>query len=46
MDIYESELGIFLFPHSPDALRALAGVRGAAAGCVASELVELLRERT
>lgn len=46
MGIYESELGIFSFPHSPDALRALAGVRGAAAGYVAAEAFELLRERT
>lgn len=46
MDVYESELGVFPFPRSPDALRALASVRGAAAGYVAAEAFELLRERT
>lgn len=45
MGVYESELGVIPFPRSPNALRALASVRGAAAGYVAAEAFELLRER-
>ena len=42
---YESELGAFPFPRSIQALRALAEVRGAAAGFAAAEAFQLLRER-
>ena len=42
---YESELGPFPFPRSIEALRALAAVRGAAAGFTAAEAFQLLRER-
>jgi LmbE family N-acetylglucosaminyl deacetylase len=42
---YESELGLFPFPRSIEALRALAKVRGAAAGFAAAEAFQLLRER-
>lgn len=45
MDIYESELGVFPFPRSHEALRALAALRGAASGFRAAEAFELLRER-
>jgi LmbE family N-acetylglucosaminyl deacetylase len=46
MDIYESELGVFPFPRSHDAIRALAALRGAASGFKAAEAFELLRERS
>ena len=46
MDIYKSELGVFPFPRSHEAIRALAAVRGAAAGFKAAEAFQLLRERT
>lgn len=42
---YQSEIGEFPFPRSIVALRALAAVRGAAAGFVAAEAFQLLRER-
>jgi len=42
---YESEMGAFPFPRSVQALRALAEVRGAAAGFAAAEAFQLLRER-
>lgn len=45
MDIYTSELGVFPFPRSRDAIRALATLRGAASGFRAAEAFELLRER-
>lgn len=45
MAVYESELGIFPFPRSREALQALAMVRGAASGYKAAEAFELLRER-
>lgn len=45
MDIYASELGPFPFPRSQEAVRALATLRGAAAGFKAAEAFELLRER-
>jgi LmbE family N-acetylglucosaminyl deacetylase len=45
MKVYESEMGGFPFPRSAEALRALATVRGAAAGFSATEAFELLRER-
>jgi LmbE family N-acetylglucosaminyl deacetylase len=43
--VYESEMSRFPFPRSVDALRALATLRGAAAGFEAAEAFELLRER-
>ncbi|MEY4760820.1 MAG: hypothetical protein RLZZ200_676 [Pseudomonadota bacterium] len=43
--VYQSELGEFPFPRSPEAVRALAMLRGAAAGFRAAEAYELLRER-
>lgn len=46
MDIYESELGVFPFPRSHEAVRALAALRGAASGFKAAEAFELLRERS
>ena len=46
MDIYESELGVFPFPRSHEAIRALATLRGAASGFKAAEALELLRERS
>lgn len=46
MDIYETELGPFPFPRSHQAIRALAMLRGAAAGFKAAEAFELLRERS
>jgi LmbE family N-acetylglucosaminyl deacetylase len=45
MDIYASELGVFPFPRSHEAIRALATLRGAASGFKAAEAFELLRER-
>jgi LmbE family N-acetylglucosaminyl deacetylase len=42
---YESEIGRFPFPRSIEAVRALAAVRGAAAGFAAAEAFHLLRER-
>ena len=44
MDIYASELGVFPFPRSHEAIRALAALRGAASGFKAAEAFELLRE--
>ncbi len=46
MEIYASELGLFPFPRSHEAIRALATVRGATAGFKAAEAFELLRERS
>jgi len=43
--VYESELGSFPFPRSPEAVRVLAALRGATAGYVAAEAFQLLRER-
>ena len=45
LDIYASELGEFPFPRSPEAVRALAALRGAASGFRSAEAFELLRER-
>lgn len=45
MDIYSSELGIYPFPRSHEAIRALATIRGVASGFKAAEAFELLRER-
>lgn len=46
MEIYASELGVFPFPRSHEAIRALATLRGAASGFNAAEAFELLRERS
>jgi LmbE family N-acetylglucosaminyl deacetylase len=46
MDIYASELVVFPFPRSHEAIRALAALRGAASGFKAAEAFELLRERS
>lgn len=43
MEVYESEARPFPHPRSPEALRALAQVRGAAAGLEAAEAFELVR---
>jgi LmbE family N-acetylglucosaminyl deacetylase len=45
MEVYRSEVGVFPFPRSVEAIRALAAVRGAASGTAAAEAFELLRER-
>ena len=45
LQVFEGEIGEFPFPRSPDAVRALAGMRGAAAGYAAAEAFQLLRER-
>lgn len=45
MSIYASELGVFPFPRSQEAIRALATLRGANSGFAAAEAFELLRER-
>jgi LmbE family N-acetylglucosaminyl deacetylase len=45
MSIYSSELGGFPFPRSAEAIRALAALRGAAAGARAAEAFQLLRHR-
>ena len=46
MDIYESELGVFPFPRSHEAIRALAALRGATSGFTEAEAFVLLRERS
>ena len=46
LKIYHAELGPFPFPRSAEAVRALAMVRGSAAGFHAAEAFELLRERS
>ena len=43
--IYRSELGVFPFPRSAEAIRALATYRGSSSGFVAAEAFQLLRER-
>ena len=45
LSVYRSELGVFPFPRSTEAVRALAQVRGATAGFTAAEAFQLLRER-
>jgi LmbE family N-acetylglucosaminyl deacetylase len=45
MAVYQSELGVFPFPRSVEAIRALAALRGAGSGFVAAEAFQLLRER-
>lgn len=44
MNTYASELEAFPFPRSFEAVRALAALRGATAGCVAAEAFMLLKE--
>ncbi|TPQ25230.1 PIG-L deacetylase family protein [Methylomonas sp. HW2-6] len=44
LQIFAGELGEFPFPRSIEALRALAMLRGATAGCQAAEAFVLLRE--
>jgi LmbE family N-acetylglucosaminyl deacetylase len=46
MKIYGSELGVFPFPRSHEAILALATLRGATSGFKAAEAFELLRERS
>jgi len=41
---YQGEVGLFPFPRSVEAVRALARVRGAAAGCDAAEAFQLVKE--
>jgi LmbE family N-acetylglucosaminyl deacetylase len=45
MKIYESEIGVFPFPRSEEAITALARFRGSSSGFFASEAFELLLER-
>jgi N-acetylglucosamine malate deacetylase 1 len=45
MGAFESEMGVHPFPRSERTIRALADLRGAAAGCEAAEAFMLLRER-
>ncbi len=44
MKLYSGEMGVFPFPRSEEALKALATVRGAAMGSQAAEAFMLLRE--
>lgn len=44
MKVYASELGSFPFPRSEESIRALAALRGVAAGCPAAEAFMLLKE--
>jgi len=44
MEIYTGQLEDFPFPRSEQAIRALASLRGAAAGCMAAEAFMLLKE--
>jgi LmbE family N-acetylglucosaminyl deacetylase len=44
LELYEGELGEFPFPRSTEAIRALARLRGAAAGCAAAEGFQVLKE--
>lgn len=46
LDVYASEVGVFPFPRSHEAIRALASLRGAASGVRAAEAFELLREQS
>ena len=45
MAVYQSEMGVFPFPRSIEAIRALATLRGATSGFKAAEAFQLLRER-
>ncbi len=44
MQIYKSEMGLFPFPRSEEAIVALSQIRGVAAGCEAAEAFMLLKE--
>lgn len=44
MSIYSSEVGVFPFPRSKEAIQSLASLRGAASGCDAAEAFMLLKE--
>ena len=44
LQCYAGEIGEFPFPRSLEAVRSLARVRGAAAGCAAAEAFQLLKE--
>jgi N-acetylglucosamine malate deacetylase 1 len=44
MEIYAGQMGDFPFPRSEQAIRALASLRGSAAGCAAAEAFMLLKE--
>ena len=44
MEVYGTELGTFPFPRSIEAVRALAALRGTAAGCSEAEAFMLLKE--
>lgn len=44
LNMYEGEIGEFPFPRSEQAVRSLAHLRGAAAGCNAAEAFMLLKE--
>lgn len=44
MEIYSSEVGMFPFPRSNEAISALATLRGSSSGFKAAEAFELLRE--
>lgn len=45
MKMYKTEMGKFPFPRSPEAIEALAKLRGAASGYSAAESFQILRER-
>ncbi|NQV83566.1 MAG: PIG-L family deacetylase [Rhodospirillales bacterium] len=44
METYDGEMGAFPFPRSPEAIRALATLRGSQAGCSAAEAFMILKE--
>jgi LmbE family N-acetylglucosaminyl deacetylase len=45
MAVYKTEIGVFPFPRSIEAIRALACLRGATSGFKAAEAFQMLRER-
>jgi N-acetylglucosamine malate deacetylase 1 len=45
MSVYASEMAAYPFPRSPEAIRALAALRGTTSGFHAAEAFQLLRER-
>ena len=42
--VYESEIGKFPFPRSPEAIRSLTSLRGVQSGCKAAEAFMLIKE--
>ena len=42
--VYESEIGEFPFPRSPEAIRSLTSLRGVQSGCKAAEAFMLIKE--